>query len=111
MNTRHTCHAHGCEVAVPPKMFMCKRHWYSLPKNLRDAIWNEYTPGQERTKKPTARYMAVQRLAVSRTAFKPHDEEAALVAAGYLQEALAFQQLAIEAGHGDPLEGLIPDSK
>ena len=42
----HHCHATGCNVAVPPEMFACKRHWYLLPKRLRDAIWAAYRPGQ-----------------------------------------------------------------
>jgi hypothetical protein len=42
----HTCHATNCEVHVPPEMFMCKRHWFSLPKYLRDRIWKSYRPGQ-----------------------------------------------------------------
>ena len=42
----HTCHATGCKVAVPPKLFMCKRHWYSLPMELRQEIYRTYRPGQ-----------------------------------------------------------------
>ncbi len=42
----HHCHATGCTIKVPPEMFMCKRHWFSLPKPLRDAIWRTYRPGQ-----------------------------------------------------------------
>lgn len=42
----HQCHATGCDVAVPPEMFMCKKHWYQLPKILRDDIWRYYRPGQ-----------------------------------------------------------------
>ena len=42
----HTCHATGCEVVVPPEMFSCKRHWYRLPKGMRDHIWGNYRPGQ-----------------------------------------------------------------
>jgi hypothetical protein len=53
----HHCHARGCEVRVPPKMFMCKRHWFTLPKPMRDAIWATYVPGQEITKTPTAAYL------------------------------------------------------
>lgn len=55
----HTCHARGCEVAVPPRMFMCKRHWYMLPKPMRDAVWDAYVPGQERRMDPTDAYFAV----------------------------------------------------
>lgn len=42
----HTCHATECNVAVPPEMFMCKRHWFALPKRLRDRIWATYRLGQ-----------------------------------------------------------------
>jgi hypothetical protein len=55
----HLCHAWGCQVAVPPKMFMCRRHWFALPKRMRDAIWAEYRLGQEIRKDPTAAYLAV----------------------------------------------------
>ena len=105
---KHTCHAHGCTVEVPPKMLMCRAHWFSLPKVLRDAIWAEYRVGQERDKEPSLRYMAVQRLAVARAAFRKNDEQAATVVAKYLQEAISWQQMAIGAGAGDPLAGLLP---
>ena len=48
--SRHTCHATGCRTTVPPKMFACRRHWFTLPKALRDAIWRTYRPGQEISK-------------------------------------------------------------
>jgi hypothetical protein len=48
---------------------------------MRDAIWAEYTAGQERTKMPTVRYLAVQQRAIGEVAFKPNDEDAAANAA------------------------------
>ena len=42
----HHCHATGCTKEVPPEMFMCKKHWFSLPKILRDRVWKYYRPGQ-----------------------------------------------------------------
>lgn len=57
---KHTCHARGCSVAVPRKMFACRKHWYALPKPLRDAIWREYQPGQEEGNAPvTQAYLDV----------------------------------------------------
>jgi hypothetical protein len=53
----HTCHAQDCNVPVPPKMFMCRSHWYRLPKSYRDRVWATYMPGQEIRKDPTAAYM------------------------------------------------------
>jgi len=38
-------------------MFMCKPHWYSLPKDMRDWIWATYRPGQEVTKDPSPEYL------------------------------------------------------
>lgn len=54
---QHSCHAKNCTVAVPPKMFMCKRHWFILPKAYRTAIWDAYVPGQEVTKTPSKAYL------------------------------------------------------
>lgn len=48
----HTCHAIGCSKKVPPAMFMCKSHWFRVPKFLRDGIWATYRPGQEKDWKP-----------------------------------------------------------
>jgi hypothetical protein len=42
----HTCHATNCAVRTSPEMFMCKRHWFALPKAMRDRIWATYRPGQ-----------------------------------------------------------------
>ncbi len=105
----HTCHAPGCKKLVPPQMYACKPHWYALPKKIRDAIWREYRPGQEDDKKPSLRYLAVQRLACAHLAFKPNDEKAVLATFPYIQEALQYRKKAIEAELGDPLEGLIQE--
>ena len=40
----HWCRARGCSTQVPPKMLMCKRHWFKVPKPIRDAIWATYVP-------------------------------------------------------------------
>ena len=54
---KHLCHAQGCKTAVPPKMFMCKAHWYMLPKWMRDTLWSLYRPGQEIDKDPSLQYL------------------------------------------------------
>lgn len=53
----HTCHWPTCNKAVPPAMWGCREHWYTLPKNLRDKIWKTYRPGQEITKTPSKAYL------------------------------------------------------
>jgi hypothetical protein len=102
----HTCHAHGCGLPVPASMFACRVHWYALRKPMRDAIWREYRRGQERDKRPSPRYMAVQRRAVAELAFRPNDEQAARIAAPYMVESELWRKRAIEQGLGDPLEGI-----
>lgn len=60
----HICHATGCKVAVPPRMFMCRSHWLSLPEPLRHAIWRTYRRGQEVRKDPSPEYLAAARAAI-----------------------------------------------
>jgi hypothetical protein len=43
----HTCHWPGCKTPIPRAMHMCRGHWNTLPKLLRDRIWDAYTMGQE----------------------------------------------------------------
>lgn len=61
----HTCHAKGCDERVPPRMFMCRRHWYTLPKATRNAVWAVYVPGQEVRKDPSEEYIRVASDAVT----------------------------------------------
>lgn len=60
----HTCHATGCKTAVPPNMWGCKRHWFMVPKPIRDRVWATYRPGQERDKDPSVPYLKAAREAV-----------------------------------------------
>jgi hypothetical protein len=55
--SEHTCHATGCIVAVPPKLFLCRAHWFQLPRQHRNAIWATYRPGQERDKQLSVAYL------------------------------------------------------
>lgn len=54
----HTCHWPGCTIAVEPRYWGCRVHWFALPAVLRARIWSAYRPGQEITKDPSPRYMA-----------------------------------------------------
>lgn len=55
----HHCHWPGCDKQVPPAMWGCRQHWYTLPQDLRNRIWMTYRPGQERDWTPSAEYLAV----------------------------------------------------
>lgn len=60
----HDCHATGCSAIVPPAMFACKRHWFMVPKPLRDRVWATYRPGQEDDKRPSRAYLLAAKDAV-----------------------------------------------
>ena len=60
-NRNHECHWPGCDLQVPPAMWGCKRHWYTLPKALRSEIWRTYRPGQEADMRPSGAYLDVAR--------------------------------------------------
>lgn len=102
----HHCHAHGCRRVVPPRKFVCPHHWARLTFGLKAAILQEYRTGQEKTKTPTVRYLAVQRYAVGYLAFA--DFKSPIYAAPYLAESQIWRVEAIEAGQGDPLQGVKP---
>lgn len=53
----HECHWPGCGKQVPPAMWGCRPHWFALPKELRDKIWNAYRPGQEKDMHPSKAYL------------------------------------------------------
>lgn len=53
----HHCHWPGCKTQVPPAMWGCKKHWFRLPKKIRDRIWAAYEPGQEVTMTPSPDYL------------------------------------------------------
>ena len=55
----HHCHWPGCDKQVPPAMWGCKAHWFSLPKRFRDRIWKAYRRGQEITMTPSPEYLQV----------------------------------------------------
>lgn len=57
----HTCHWPGCTKQVPPAMFMCKPHWFALPRSLRNKIWAAYQPGQEISGRPSKAYIEAAR--------------------------------------------------
>lgn len=57
----HKCHWPGCNRFVPPAMWGCSEHWYTLPKLLRLKIWNAYQTGQEISKRPSPEYVRIVR--------------------------------------------------
>lgn len=61
----HRCHAKGCEVEVPPRMLMCKKHWAMVPKPVQKEVWKWYRPGQEIDKNPSKYYLEMMQQAIA----------------------------------------------
>lgn len=60
----HTCHATDCVTPVPPTMWGCRKHWYMVPKTIRDRIWSTYRVGQCDDLNPSMDYCQAAKEAV-----------------------------------------------
>ena len=60
----HHCHATECKAKVPPKMWGCRKHWFMVPKPIRDRILAHYRPGQCDDWEPSMEYLIAAREAV-----------------------------------------------
>lgn len=67
---KHTCHALGCQVSVPPEMLMCRRHWFMVPKAIRDRVWSSYRRGQCDDKSPSREWLKAAKEAIRYVAIK-----------------------------------------
>lgn len=41
----HKCPHRQCTLQVSAARLACRPHWYMLPKDLREAVWNAYNSG------------------------------------------------------------------
>jgi hypothetical protein len=64
----HRCHAIGCQVEVPPRMLMCRAHWFRVPRPLQNEVWRWYRKGQEIRKDPSPEYLAAMAAAIDAVA-------------------------------------------
>jgi CDP-diacylglycerol pyrophosphatase len=58
---QHHCHWPGCKEQVPPAKWGCTKHWFMLPRSLRERIWSAYRIGQEKDMRPSREYVQVAR--------------------------------------------------
>jgi hypothetical protein len=40
------CPVAGCRDQIDPSRLMCRRHWYLVPKQVRDRVWATWRSGQ-----------------------------------------------------------------
>lgn len=38
----HRCPAPYCVHDIPFHLFACKKHWFTIPRELRDRLWHEW---------------------------------------------------------------------
>lgn len=105
---KHVCHAWACDTEIAPRLFMCPGHWRSLSPELQAAIRREYRAGQEKDKRPSARYMAVAALAIASTIPGGSKDRGETAKRYRIDSAHNWRRIAIHRGDGDPLEGLVP---
>lgn len=67
---KHTCHAEGCSMPVPPSRLMCRRHWSMVSFHLRDAVWKHYRVRQCDDKQPSEAWCRAADAAVAAVAEK-----------------------------------------
>jgi hypothetical protein len=60
----HHCHATDCKASVPPEMWGCRKHWFMVPKPIRDRIWRTYRVGQCDDMNPSREYLLAAKEAV-----------------------------------------------
>lgn len=63
-NVVHTCHATDCTSPVPPEMWGCKKHWFMVPREIRNRIWATYRIGQCDDLNPSMEYCQAAKDAV-----------------------------------------------
>jgi hypothetical protein len=66
----HHCHARGCQVEVAPELLMCYKHWRQVPKNIQQAVWVHYRPGQCDDKQPSEHWHVAADAAIGYVAQK-----------------------------------------
>ena len=40
------CPIPGCRDLIDPSRLMCRRHWYLVPKQIRDRVWATWRSGE-----------------------------------------------------------------
>lgn len=41
----HPCPAPGCPLTVPTSKLACKTHWFMIPRDLRNRVWDAWAGG------------------------------------------------------------------
>ena len=75
----HQCPVGGCQQDVRADRLMCRPHWYTVPKPLRDIVWATWRSGEAAS--------SIEHMAAIRVAIAAVDEVEHLVPFGANAEA------------------------
>lgn len=68
MRTTHDCAAEGCTTQCKTGMLMCRKHWFMVPKPLRDDVWSGWNNGRPRPHYRSAVANAIEAVKTRETA-------------------------------------------
>ena len=74
-----TCAVPSCHVTVERGMLMCKSHWFSLPKPLRDDVWRTWRAVQANRRGTLTAEQQLARIAAYRDAVRAAQDYLATV--------------------------------
>ena len=60
----HLCHAHDCNVEIPPRLLMCLGHWRKVPHSLQEKVYAYFRSGKRSGRHPTPAWMIAANMAV-----------------------------------------------
>lgn len=99
----HHCHATGCATSCPPRMLMCRKHWFMVPPRLQEAVWRHYRPGQCDDKNPSREWHEAADAAIGYVAIREGhrlsvNQVTALRELGYEVERLPSGKMTVVVG-------------
>jgi len=65
---KNTCHANNCKYPIKPSLFMCRKHWNMVNKELKMELYKHYRKGQEIDKEPSEAYVSTARKCIDSVA-------------------------------------------
>lgn len=103
----HACGYPGCQKPVLQTKLACIEHWFSLPVNVREALWREYREAELAGEvKETHRHQAVRAVALAHWVFQAEDPNAIEKSRAEVERAKFHRRRALAKAERDPFEGL-----
>lgn len=104
----HGCAYPGCEKQVPASKLACLMHWFALPPRVSDLLFREFQIGRLDPAGLERRHghQAVRELSLAHWVLVAELPDGLERHRSHLERAKFQRRRAIDAGEGDPFEGL-----